>query len=207
MKQASMGALASLASAAAMAQAVNFDGDPVGSAPSGWTCGVTGRGSPRWAIAADPTAPSKANVLMQSGSGTFPWCVKSGTSLADGFVEVKFKPISGGEDQAGGLVWRWKDRDNYYVARANALENNVSLYYTERGTRKTIKYVDAPVARGSWHTLRVEFAGTRIAVLLDGKRYIELEDSHIGGAGAVGVWTKADSVTAFDDFAYGAARP
>ena len=133
--------------------------------------------------------------------------MKSGTSLADGFVEVKFKPISGGEDQAGGLVWRWKDGDNYYVARANALENNVSLYYTEHGSRKTIKYVDAPVARGSWHTLRVEFAGTRIAVLLDGKRYIELDDSHIGGAGAVGVWTKADSVTAFDDFAYGAARP
>jgi len=207
MKKTSLGMLTSLLATTAMAQAVNFDGDAVGSVPSGWTCGVTGRGSPRWAVAADPTAPSKSNVLMQSGSGTFPWCVKSGTSLADGFVEVKFKPISGGEDQAGGLVWRWKDGDNYYVARANALENNVSLYYTERGSRKTIKYVDAPVARGSWHTLRVEFAGTRIAVLLDGKRYIELDDSHIGGAGAVGVWTKADSVTAFDDFAYGAARP
>jgi hypothetical protein len=207
MKGTSIGVLASLASAAAMAQAINFDGDAVGSVPSGWTCGVTGRGSPRWTVAADPTAPSKSNVLMQSGSGTFPWCVKSGTSLADGFVEVKFKSISGGEDQAGGLVWRWKDGDNYYVARANALENNVSLYYTERGSRKTIKYVDAPVARGSWHTLRVDFAGARIAVSLDGKRYIELDDSHIGGAGAVGVWTKADSVTAFDDFAYGAARP
>ena len=207
MKKTSLGMLTSLLATTAMAQAVNFDGDAVGSVPSGWTCGVTGRGSPRWAVAADPTAPSKSNVLMQSSSGTFPWCVKSGTSLADGFVEVKFKPISGGEDQAGGLVWRWKDGDNYYVARANALENNVSLYYTEHGSRKTIKYVDAPVARGSWHTLRVEFAGTRIAVLLDGKRYIELDDSHIGGAGAVGVWTKADSVTAFDDFAYGAARP
>jgi len=207
MKKTSLGMLTSLLATTAAAQAANFDGDAVGSVPSGWTCGVTGRGSPRWAVAADPTAPSKSNVLMQSGSGTFPWCVKSGTSLADGFVEVKFKPISGGEDQAGGLVWRWKDGDNYYVARANALENNVSLYYTERGSRKTIKYVDAPVARGSWHTLRVEFAGTRIAVLLEGKRYIELDDSHIGGAGAVGVWTKADSVTAFDDFAYGAARP
>ncbi|HEY2977614.1 MAG TPA: hypothetical protein VGJ35_06570 [Burkholderiaceae bacterium] len=207
MKKTSLGVLTSLLAITAMAQAVNFDGDAVGSVPSGWTCGVTGRGSPRWAIATDPTAPSKPNVLMQSGSGTFPWCVKSGTSLADGFVEVKFKPISGGEDQAGGLVWRWKDGENHYVARANALENNVSLYYTERGSRKTIKYVDAPVARGSWHTLRVDFAGARIAVSLDGKRYIELDDSHIGGAGAVGVWTKADSVTAFDDFAYGAARP
>ena len=160
MKKTSLGVLTSVLATTAMAQAVNFDGDAVGSVPSGWTCGVTGRGSPRWAVAADPTAPSKSNVLMQSGSGTFPWCVKSGTSLADGFVEVKFKPISGGEDQAGGLVWRWKDGDNYYVARANALENNVSLYYTEHGSRKTIKYVAASVARGSWHTLRVEFAGT-----------------------------------------------
>ena len=207
MKQTSIAMLASLASATALAQTVNFDSDAVGSMPAGWTCGVTGGGSPRWAVAADPSALSKPNVLKQTGSGTFPWCVKTGTALIDGFVEVKFKPISGGEDQAGGLVWRWKDGDNYYVARANALENNVSLYYTERGSRKTLKYVDAPVAAGAWHTLRVEFAGTRIAVSLDGKRYIELDDKHIAGSGAVGVWTKADSVTAFDDFTYAAARP
>ena len=106
------------------------------------------------------------------------------------------------EDRAGGVVWRWKDGDNYYVARANALENNVSLYYTERGSRKTLKYVDAPVAPGVWHKLRVDFAGTRITVSLDGKRYIETDDAHIAGAGAVGVWTKADSVTVFDDFSY-----
>src|SRR5438105_8861253 len=154
MKQSSFVLLASLASTAAFAQTVNFDGDAVGAAPAGWTCGVTGAGSPRWAVAADPSAASKDNVLMQSGSGTFPWCVKSGTALADGFVEVKFKPISGGEDQAGGLVWRWKDGDNYYVARANALENNVSLYYTTGGRRNTIKYVSVPVARNVWHAMR-----------------------------------------------------
>jgi hypothetical protein len=207
-KQASAGVWASLVSTTVLAQSVivNFDSDAVGSAPAGWTCGVTGSGSPRWAVAADPAAPSPPQVLMQSGKGTFPWCVKTATALADGF-EVKFKPISGREDQAGGLVWRWKDGDQYYVARANALENNVSLYYTERGSRKTLKYIDAPVAAGVWHTLRVEFAGTRIAVSLDGKRYIDVMDTHIGGAGAVGVWTKADSVTAFDDFAYGVARP
>ena len=79
-------------------------------------------------------------------------------------------------------------------------------YYTEHGSRKTLKYIDAPVARGAWHTLRVEFAGTRIAVSLDGKRSIEFDDKHISGPGAVGVWTKADSVTAFDDFVFGAAR-
>jgi hypothetical protein len=207
MKEILMIALTSLVSTAVSAQVVTFDSDAVGSVPAGWTCGVTGRGTPLWAVAADSSAPSKPNVLKQSGSGTFPWCVVKGVALADGFVEVKFKPIDGREDQAGGLVWRWKDGDNYYVARANALENNVSLYYTERGSRRTIKYVDAPVARGTWHTLRVEFADARIAVALDGKRYIELDDKHISGPGAVGVWTKADSVTAFDDFAYGAARP
>ena len=125
-------------------------------------------------------------------------------SLADGFVEVKFKPISGKEDQAGGVVWRWQDGDNYYVARANALENNVSLYYTAHGVRKTLKYVDAPVARGEWHTLRVDFAGPKIGVSLDGKRYIDFDDGHVTAAGAVGVWTKADSVTAFDEFGFGA---
>jgi len=109
------------------------------------------------------------------------------------------------EDAAGGLVWRWKDGDNYYVARANALENNVSLYYTQNGRRNTIKYVNAPVGKNQWHTLRVEFSGKRIKVALDGKVYIELDDEHIVGAGAVGVWTKADSVTSFDDFSYGSA--
>jgi hypothetical protein len=206
MRKTSIALAASVVSATAMAQTVNFDSDPPGSTPAGWTCGVTGRGSPRWAVAADPTAPSKPNVLMQSGSGTFPWCVKNGIELADGFVEVKFKPLAGSEDQAGGLVWRWKDGDHYYVARANALENNVSLYYTERGSRKTIKYVDAPVAKGRWHTLRIDFSGTRIAVSLDGKRYIELDDSHIAGAGTAGVWTKADSVTSFDDFSFGSRQ-
>jgi len=106
---------------------VNFDSTPTGELPAGWLAGVTGRGSPRWAVAAEATAPSAPNVLKQSGSGTFPWCVDKRASLADGFVEVKMKPISGREDQAGGVVWRWKDGDNYYVARANALENNVSL--------------------------------------------------------------------------------
>jgi hypothetical protein len=118
---------------------------------------------------------------------------------------VSFKAIAGSDDRAGGVVWRWKDGDNYYVARANALEDNVSLYYTERGRRITIKYLDAPVATNTWHRLRVDFHGTRIRVALNGKSYIELDDSHIAGAGAVGLWTKADSVTAFDDFDFGPA--
>jgi hypothetical protein len=185
---------------------IDFDAMKAGSAPAGWACGMTGKGSPRWTIEADISAPSAPHVLKQSGSATFPWCVVEGSSLADGFVEVKFKPIAGREDQAGGVVWRWRDASRYYVARANALENNVSLYYTEGGSRKTLKYVDAPVAGGAWHALRVEFAGSRIRVILDGVARIEMDDSHIQGPGGVGVWTKADSVTAFDDFAYGPPR-
>jgi len=190
----------------AHAETMGFDNDPAGAPPSGWTCGVTGKGSPRWTVEADPTAPSRPNVLKQSGQGTFPWCVRKDVSLENGFVEVKFKPIEGREDQAGGVMWRWKDGDNYYIARANALENNVSLYHTEAGRRKTIKYVDAPVAGNRWHTLRVEFEGAHIRVIFDGHARIEVDDSHIVGPGAIGVWTKADSVTAFDDLSYGSSR-
>jgi hypothetical protein len=141
---------------------------------------------------------------MQSGSGTFPWAVNKNVSVGDGFVETKFKPIAGKEDQAGGVVWRWQSGMTYYVARANATENNVSIYYTTLGVRSTIKYTDAPVPPNVWHTLRAEFQGRKIRVLLNGKLYIEVEDDHIKEPGAVGVWTKADSVTAFDDFGFGA---
>ena len=195
-------AMAALA-AGAQGESVNFDRDTAGALPAEWNAGVTGRGAARWAVETDASAPSKPNVLRQSGKGDFPWCVKRSVALADGFVEVKFKALGGREDQAGGVVWRWKDGDNYYVARANALENNVSLYYTENGRRRTIQYVDAPVAGNVWHVLRAEFQGTKIRVLLNGKTAISVDDAHIKGPGAVGVWTKADSVTAFDDFAFG----
>jgi hypothetical protein len=188
------------------AETINFDTDSPGSLPMAWQEGVTGRGIAKWAVVQDESAPSKPNVLRQGGVGAFPWCVRRGSPIEDGFVEVRFKALAGSEDQAGGVVWRWKDGDNYYVARANALENNVSLYYTQNGRRITIKYVDAPVAAKTWHTLRVEFSGSRVSVALNGKTYIDLQDEHIKGAGAVGLWTKADSVTAFDDFSFGSAK-
>lgn len=191
---------------ASMAQPIPFDADTVGSPPAGWTCGVTGRGNPRWTVERDARAPSPPNVLMQTGSGTFPWCVRTGISILDGFVEVKFKPMRGREDQAGGLVWRWQNGANYYVARANALENNVSLYRVDGGTRRTLKYADAKVDADAWHVLRVEFELTRFTVLLDGKVRITFDDNVIPRDGAVGVWTKADSVTAFDDFDFGERR-
>ena len=184
------------------AETINFDETKLGELPAGWQAGVTGSGSPRWTVEADESAPSKSNVLKQSGQGTYPWCVKKDVSLADGCVEVKFKPITGKEDQAGGVVWRWKDGDNYYVARANALEDNVTIYHTIKGTRRSFKSVDTKVASNQWHTLRVDFKANHFIVTFDGKKVIEADDDSITGAGAVGVWTKADSVTLFDDFSF-----
>jgi hypothetical protein len=183
-----------------------FGAAKAGSPPDGWSCGSTGGGSPRWTMEVDTLAAGSPPVLKQSGSGRYPWCVKADTALTNGWVEVRFKALAGKEDQAGGVVWRWKDGDNYYVARANALENNVSLYYTKDGSRHTIKYQNAPVPANQWHLLRVDFHGETIRVSLNGKVYIEEQNQRISGAGKVGVWTKADSVTLFDGFAYEASK-
>ena len=171
----------------ATAEPSGFDQDKVGGLPAGWICGSTDGGAPRWRVEADDSAPSPPNVLKQSGSGSFPWCVKQGTALADGLVEVKFMPLAGEDDRAGGVVWRWKDADSYYVARADARDANVSLHYVAGAKLRFLKQASAPVSAGTWHTLRVEFKGVAIRVLLDGKLYIEFEDSHIEGEGAVGV--------------------
>src|ERR1700693_3217067 len=110
-----------LLASVALADTVNFDNLKTGVPPAGWTATKTGTGEAKWTIEKDDTANSKPNVLKQSGQATYPVCIKDDTSLKDGFVEVKFKPISGKEDQAGGIIWRVKDSNNYYVARGNAL--------------------------------------------------------------------------------------
>lgn len=186
------------------ADTVSFDNFKIGAPPPGWTATKTGTGDAKWTIEKDDTAPSKPNVLKQSGQATYPVCIKDDTSLQDGFVEVKFKPISGKEDQAGGLIWRAKDPNNYYVARANALEDNVTVYDTVNGRRTERKRVNMKVAGNQWHTLRVDFQANHITVTLDGKKAIDWDDATYKDAGKVGVWTKADSVTLFDDFNYGA---
>ena len=133
------------------------------------SAGVTGGGNANWAVVADPAAPSHPNVLLQSGTAKFCWCVQTNLSLRDGFVAVKFKPVSGKEDQAGGLIWRWQDGDNYYVARANALENNVTIYHTIHGVRTEKGRATFDVASGQWHDLRVDFHGPHfIGVTFDG---------------------------------------
>jgi hypothetical protein len=194
-----------------MAQTVNFDNEKTGGPPSGWTCTQTGRGAAKWAVVSDSTAPSKPNVLKQSGVATFPVCLKDDTNLKDGFVDVKFKPVSGKEDQAGGVVWRARDANNYYVFRANANEGNAVLYKTVNGKRIPLDIVgrkggygtSEKVASGQWHTLRVEFAGNHFKAFFDGKHLFDVEDSTFTDAGKAGVWTKSDSVTLFDDFSYG----
>jgi protein-tyrosine-phosphatase len=194
-----------MAAAVSTAGSVTFDTLGAGVPPTGWTATQTGTGQARWTIEADPTAPSGPNVLKQSGTATFPICLKDDTSLTNGFVEVKFKPMAGKTDQAGGLVWRAKDANNYYVARANALEDNVTIYHTINGRRTEKKRTSAKVAPQVWHTLRVDFAGTHFTVTYDGVKALEWDDDTFRESGKVGVWTKADSVTLFDDFTYGEA--
>jgi hypothetical protein len=198
----------------AMADTEIFDDAHIGSAPKGWTITMTGRGSPRWTVERDSTAPSKGNVLKQSGTATYPLALKEGTSIKDGFIAVTFKAISGSEDRAAGLVWRVRDANNYYVVRANALEDNVVLYKTVNGVRSPLDIVgrqggygvNVPVPSGQWHTLRVEFAGTRFRAIYNDTALFEVEDATFREAGRIGLWTKADSVTVFDGLTYAAAK-
>ncbi len=192
------------------AEMERFDTTAAGNVPSGWEATLTGTGQPQWSVERDPWAPSSPNVLKQSGVATFPLCLKTGSRVRDGYLEVKFKAITGMKDQAGGVVWRAQDAQNYYVCRANALENNLVLYKVEAGQRKALDIVgrsggygvEVPVAPMVWHTLRVEFVGGLHTVFLDDRKRFEVEDSTFGEAGLVGLWTKADSETMFDDFAY-----
>ena len=193
----------SLITGTALSETITFDDMKTGGPPPGWTATKTGKGEAKWAVVADDSAPSKPNVLKQSGEATYPVCIKDNTTLKDGFVEVKFKCVSGKEDQAGGVIWRCKDADNYYISRANALEDNVTIYHTIKGKRTEKKRVEMKVASGQWHTLRVHFQGSHFVVTFDGKKAMEWQDETFKEAGKVGVWTKADSVTLFDDFSYG----
>lgn len=188
-----------------MAEPVKFEGI-AGSPPAGWLLAQTGRGHAKWLLEADPSAPSAGLVLKQSGSADYPVALKRDTRIQNGAIEMTFKAIAGRQDRAGGLVWRAEDADNYYVVRANALEDNVVLYKTVNGRRSPLDIVgreggygvNVPVPSGQWHTLRVVFAGKRFAVSFNGKPLFEVEDATFTEGGMVGFWTKADSVTVFD---------
>ncbi len=200
-------------SATLFGQAVNFDNDEAGKPPKGFVFGLTGQGKPGvWVVRMDPTAPSTPNVLAQTDadpvSYRFPLCVYEGFTGRDVDVSVKYKPVSGREDRAAGIVWRYQDPDNYYIVRANANENNVVLYKVENGIRTDLPLVGkgrtygvkAPIPSGRWGALRVVAIGSRFEVYSNGVKLFEVEDATFPGAGKVGLWTKADSVTLFDDF-------
>jgi len=186
----------------AHAETNHFAAAEAGQAPAGWTSTQTGEGASRWTIERDDSAPSPPLVLQQSGKAAYPLCLLDRPLLKDGFVEVKFKPLTGKEDQAGGVVWRAKDAGNYYIARANALENNVRIYHFVNGKRTQFHGVNIPVAAQQWHTLRVTFSAHRFTVSFNGRELFTAEDHTHKEAGRVGLWTKADSVTLFDDFAF-----
>jgi hypothetical protein len=198
----------SLGVIAMLAQTASFE---TGSLPEGWRVGVTGQGQARWSVIRDASSPSGPYVLLQSGEATFCWAVDVRARIEDGYVEARIKPESGKEDQAGGLVFRFRDANNYYVVRMNALEGNVVLYKTVDGKRTPLQVrgrmigygVDTPVPAGRWNRLRVDFRGSLFRVFFNGEKLFEVEDRIFAGAGAVGVWTKADSVIRFDDVSYG----
>ena len=191
--------------------AISFESTQVGAAPQGWTSTLTGSGDPKWTVETEPTAPSKSTVLRQSGQATYPLILKNDTNIKDGFVEMKFKAVAGSQDRAAGIVWRAKDANNYYVTRANALEDNVVLYKTVNGVRSPLDIIgrkggygiDVKVPANTWHSLRIDFKASRFSVSFNGKQLFEVEDSTFADAGRVGLWTKADSVTLFDQVTCG----
>jgi hypothetical protein len=194
--------------------AIGFESSQVGAAPEGWTATLTGSGDPQWTVGSDETAPSKSKVLKQSGRATFPLLLKNESNIKDGFVEVKFKAVAGSQDRAAGIVWRAKDANNYYVVRANALEDNFVLYKTVDGVRTALDIVGrkggygvaVPVPANTWHSLRIDFKATRFKASFNGKQLFEVDDSTFSDAGKVGLWTKADSVTVFDQVTYGETK-
>jgi hypothetical protein len=182
----------------------NFDADSAGQLPGKFHAARTGSGAEsKWVVMSDPTAPSKPNVVAQTSTDQtdyrFPLLIADEGSFQDLDLSVKFKAVSGSIDRAGGLVFRLKDPNNYYIVRANALENNYRLYHVVNGRRSQLAGANLKVTSGEWHELRVEAAGNKIICYYDGNKKIEATDDTFKDAGKVGLWTKADSVTYFDD--------
>jgi hypothetical protein len=182
----------------------NFDGDMLGRVPTKFHTAKTGGGTQeKWAVTADPTAPSKPNVVTQTSTDQtdyrFPLLIADEGSFRDLDLSVKFKAVSGSIDRAAGLVFRLKDPNNYYIVRANALENNYRLYHVVNGRRSQFAGANFKVTSGEWHELRVEAVGDKITCYYDGSKKIDANDGTFQDAGKVGLWTKADSVTSFDD--------
>lgn len=185
-------------------QTVNFESSDVGKTPRNFTTALTGGGGPiSWVLHEPSDAPAGKPVLVQESSDAtsyrFPMCIYDRVVARDVSAEVRWKAISGKVDEAGGIVLRYRP-ENYYIARANCLEGNVDLFKTVKGKRLLVEEVPATVTPGTWHTLRFEARGQRLTITFDGKVMIDKDDDTFSNSGKVGLWTKADSVSAFTDF-------
>jgi len=190
---------------AAPAKTWSFDEDTADAAPAGFSFGLTGRGAVgRWTVKAEPGSTSGSNVLAQldpdKTNFRFPIAVANEPVLKDVRVSVRCKMISGRVDQACGLVARYRDQNNYFITRANALEGNIRLYTVKDGERDEIASQDVEVSGNVWHEYRLDVRSDHLEVFWDGQRVIDHHDSTFADAGRAGLWTKADSVTYFDDF-------
>jgi len=194
----------SVAAEAQQGRTWDFEKDRVDEAPEGFSFGRTGAGRMgRWVVRAEKDAPSGTHILAQLDHDAtdfrFLLAVASEPTLLDLRLSVRCKPVSGAVDQACGLVIRYQDENNYYLTRANALEQNVRFYTVVNGTRQQLASWAGSVTGGVWHELRMDAQGDHFEVSWDGTKAIDVHDQTFREAGKVGVWTKADSVTAFDD--------
>jgi hypothetical protein len=185
------------------AQTWDFQSDAVNSPPAGFSFGRTGQGREgKWVVLVDASGPAGDHVLAQVDTDDtdyrFPVAVADGPSLKDLRLEVRCKAVGGKVDEACGLVFRYRDPDNYYVARANALEDNVNLYQVVKGRRRQIKGWHGKVTADDWHALAIEARGDHLQVFWEGKPIIDARDGTFRDGGKIGLWTKADSVTYFD---------
>jgi hypothetical protein len=191
---------------ASAVRVMHFDNVPPGHTPPGWTVAMTNGGRPpRWEVRRDGTAPSKPFVLAQIATDPvedrYPLAIWDGGTLRDGEVSVRMKPLSGHDMQAGGIVWRYEDENNYYLARANAVEKNVQVFKVVKGQRMPLMQgVRHEVPVNEWSTLKVWTRGNRFQIYMDHRRVMQGQDSTFTTAGRVGLWTVSDSVTYFDDF-------
>jgi hypothetical protein len=185
---------------------INFDTAPLGKLPPGWIVSMTHQGgAPKWEIRRDQTAPTQPYVLAQvSNDGTIdrsPLAILNTISLRDGEVSVKMKPVGGREDQGGGLVWRYRDENNYYLLRADALGRKVAVFKVENGRRtELVNAVKPDIPANGWSILKVSTRGNRFQVYVDHRRLLQGQDNTFTSAGKVGLCTEGDSVTYFDDF-------
>jgi hypothetical protein len=174
--------------------------------PTGWKADKTGKGDGSvWKVVADDTAPSKSGFALaqtaEGPTGLFNVCVLDDTKYKDVEAIVAFKAVKGKLDQGGGIVWRYQDADNYYVCRMNPLEDNFRVYKVVDGKRsKEFQNAEVKVPAGEWHTIKVKMEGERIECFLDGKKLLDVKDDSITKPGKVGLWTKADAQTHFDQF-------